>query len=86
MKYSANDDREIGQLQLGMFPATGDFSPDGNFVYIVNFNLHGDLVPSSVSVVDSNVLLEVARIPTCVMPHGSRVSRDGLHQYDCRCQ
>jgi DNA-binding beta-propeller fold protein YncE len=81
VKYSANDDREIGQLQLGMFPATADFSPDGNFVYIVNFNLHGDLVPSSVSVVDSNVLLEVARIPTCVMPHGSRVSRDGLHQY-----
>ncbi len=81
VKYSANDDREIGQLQLGMFPATADFSPDGNFVYIVNFNLHGDPVPSSVSVVDSNVLLEVARIPTCVMPHGSRVSRDGLHQY-----
>src|SRR6267154_1394329 len=63
VKYSANDDREIGQLQLGMFPATADFSPDGNFVYIVNFNLHGDPVPS------------------CVMPHGSRVSRDGLHQY-----
>jgi DNA-binding beta-propeller fold protein YncE len=81
VKYSANDDHEIGQLQLGMFPATADFSPDGNFVYIVNFNLHGDPVPSSVSVVDSNVLLEVARIPTCVMPHGSRVSRDGLHQY-----
>src|ERR1700722_19982358 len=81
VKYSANDDREIGQLQLGMFPATADFSPDGNFVYIVNFNLHGDPVPSSVSAVDSNVLLEVARIPTCVMPHGSRVSRDGLHQY-----
>jgi len=81
VKYAANDDREIGQLQLGMFPATADFSPDGNFVYIVNFNLHGDPVPSSVSVVDSNVLQEVARIPTCVMPHGSRVSRDGLHQY-----
>ena len=81
VKYSANDDHEIGQLQLGMFPATADFSPDGNFVYIVNFNLHGDPVPSSVSVVDSNLLLEVARISTCVMPHGSRVSRDGLHQY-----
>jgi hypothetical protein len=81
VKYDANDDREIGQLQLGMFPATADFSPDGNFVYIVNFNLHGDPVPSSVSVVDANVLQEVARIPTCVMPHGSRVSRDGMHQY-----
>jgi DNA-binding beta-propeller fold protein YncE len=81
VKYAADTDREIGQLQLGMFPATADVSPDGNFVYIVNFNLHGDPVPSSVSVVDANVLQEVARIPTCVMPHGSRVSRDGQHQY-----
>jgi DNA-binding beta-propeller fold protein YncE len=81
VKYSADDDRELGQLQLGMFPATADYGPDGNFVFVVNFNLHGDPVPSSVSVVDSKMLLEVARIPTCVMPHGSRVSRDGLHQY-----
>ena len=81
VKYSSADDREIGQLPLGMFPATADVSPDGNFVYVVNFNLHGDPVPSSVSVVDANVLQEVARIPTCVMPHGSRVSRDGRHQY-----
>ena len=81
VKYSSEDDREIGQLQLGMFPATADVSPDGNFVYIVNFNLHGDPVPSSVSVVDANMLQEVARIPTCVMPHGSRVTRDGSRHY-----
>ena len=81
VKYSSADDKELGQVQLGMFPATADVSPDGNFAYVVNFNLHGDPVPSSVSVVDANVLQEVARIPTCVMPHGSRVSRDGLHQY-----
>ena len=39
------------------------------------------MVPSSVSVVDTAQMLEVARIPTCVMPHGSRVTRDGKHQY-----
>jgi DNA-binding beta-propeller fold protein YncE len=81
VKYSSENDSEIGQLQLGMFPATADVSPDGNFVYIVNFNLHGDPVPSSVSVVDANMLQEVARIATCVMPHGSRVTRDGSRQY-----
>jgi DNA-binding beta-propeller fold protein YncE len=81
VKYSSEDDRELGQLQLGMFPATADFSPNANFVFVVNFNLHGDAVPSSVSVVDANVMQEVARIPTCVMPHGSRVSRDGSRQY-----
>ena len=26
-------------------------------------------------------MLEITRIPTCVMPHGSRVTRDGSHQY-----
>src|SRR3984885_8077551 len=81
VKYPSEDDRVLGQVGLGLFPATADVSPDGNFLYVVNFNLHGDPVPSSVSVVDANAMLEVARIPTCVMPHGSRVTRDGSRQY-----
>jgi DNA-binding beta-propeller fold protein YncE len=81
VKYTAVDDKVIGQVGLGLFPATADVSPDGNFLYVVNFNLHGDMVPSSVSVVDTAQMLEVARIPTCVMPHGSRVTRDGKRQY-----
>ena len=81
VKYSSADDQVVGQVGLGLFPATADVSPDGNFLYVVNFNLHGDPVPSSVSVVDTNQMLEVARIPTCVMPHGSRVTRDGKRQY-----
>ncbi|MGB7845033.1 MAG: YncE family protein [Candidatus Acidiferrum sp.] len=81
VKYSTEDDKVVGQAGLGLFPATEDVSPDGNFLYVVNFNLHGDMVPSSVSVVDTNQMLEVARIPTCVMPHGSRVTPDGKKQY-----
>jgi DNA-binding beta-propeller fold protein YncE len=81
VKYATEDDRAVGQVGLGLFPATEDVSPDGNFLYVVNFNLHGDPVPSSVSVVETNQMLEVARIPTCVMPHGSRVTRDGKRQY-----
>jgi DNA-binding beta-propeller fold protein YncE len=81
VKYTADTDEVVKQVGLGMFPATEDVSPDGNFLYVVNFNLHGDMVPSSVSVVDANEMLEVARIATCVMPHGSRVSRDGKKQY-----
>lgn len=81
VKYTTEDDRVVGQVGLGLFPATADVSPDGNFLYVVNFNLHGDMVPSSVSVVDTNQMLELARIPTCVMPHGSRVTRDGRRQY-----
>lgn len=81
LKYTAADDEIIGQVGLGLFPATADVTPDGNFLFVVNFNLHGDMVPSSVSVVDTAQMLEVARIPTCIMPHGSRVTHDGKKQY-----
>ena len=81
LKYDTSTDQVVKQVGLGLFPATADVTPDGNFLFLVNFNLHGDPVPSSVSVVDTNQMLEVARIPTCVMPHGSRISHDGKHQY-----
>jgi DNA-binding beta-propeller fold protein YncE len=81
LKYETETDHVLKQVTLGLFPATADVTPDGNFLFAVNFNLHGDPVPSSVSVVDTNEMVEVARIPTCIMPHGSRISRDGLHQY-----
>jgi DNA-binding beta-propeller fold protein YncE len=81
LKYETATDRVVKQVGLGFFPATADVTPDGNFLFAVNFNLHGDPVPSSVSVVDTNEMVELARIPTCIMPHGSRISRDGRHQY-----
>ena len=51
LKYSSSDDRVEKQVELGLFPATADVTPDGNFLFVVNFNLHGDPVPSNVSVV-----------------------------------
>ncbi len=66
---------------LGAFPASIDVTPDGRYTFSANFNLHGDMVPSSVSVVYTPTLTEVARIVTCTMPHGSRVSPDGRFQY-----
>jgi DNA-binding beta-propeller fold protein YncE len=58
-----------------------DVTPDGNFLFVVNFNLHGDMVPSSVSVVSTQTMTEVARIKTCTMPHGSRVNAQGTKHY-----
>src|SRR6185436_18694800 len=49
--------------------------------YVVNFNLHGDMVPSTVSVVATEPMLEVARITTCTMPHGSRLNPQGTKHY-----
>jgi DNA-binding beta-propeller fold protein YncE len=80
-KYSTRDDRLEGRVELGLFPATLQVSPDGYLAYVVNFNLHGDMVPSSVSVVATDEMLEVARIPTCVMPHGSRLNPQGTKHY-----
>jgi DNA-binding beta-propeller fold protein YncE len=80
-KYSTKDDSVVGRVTLGMFPATMQTTPDGEFLYVVNFNLHGDMVPSSVSVVATGEMLEIARIPTCTMPHGSRINAQGTRQY-----
>jgi DNA-binding beta-propeller fold protein YncE len=80
-KYSVKDNSVLGQVTLGLFPATMDVSPDGEFLYAVNFNLHGDMVPSSVSVVATAQMLEVKRIPTCIMPHGSRFNPQGTKHY-----
>ena len=80
-KYSTKDDSVLGKATLGLFPATMDVTPDGNFLFVVNFNLHGDMVPSTVSVVSTQTMTEVARIPTCTMPHGSRLNSAGSKHY-----
>lgn len=71
----------IEPISLGKFPATLDVTPDGEYAFIVNFNLHGDMVPSSVSVVFLPDFVEVAQTDVGVMPHGSRISPDGRFQY-----
>ena len=80
-KYSTKDDTVIAKTSLGYFPATMDLTPAGDFLFVVNFNLHGDMVPSSVSVVSTATMTEVARIMTCTMPHGSRLNLQGTKQY-----
>jgi DNA-binding beta-propeller fold protein YncE len=68
-------------ILLGNFPATLDITPDGLYAFVVNFNLHGEHVPSTVSVVYTPNMVEVDQIPTCTMPHGMRLSPDGLFAY-----
>jgi DNA-binding beta-propeller fold protein YncE len=80
-KFSTENDRQLGRVELGAFPATVQVSPDGHYAWVVNFNLYGEMTTSSVSVVYTEQMLEVKRIPTCVMPHGSRLSADGKRHY-----
>jgi DNA-binding beta-propeller fold protein YncE len=80
-KYRAGTDNVIKYTSIGMFPATTDITPDGNFIYVANANFHGDMVPSSISVVATDQMIEVKRIPTCTMPHGSRLNHEGTKHY-----
>lgn len=66
---------------LGNFPASIDVTPDGLYAFAVNFNLHGEMEPSSVSVIYTPTHTEVARTVTCTMPHGSRLDPGGVRQY-----
>ena len=81
-KYEIPADKLVGEgIDLGFFPASIDVTPDGLYAMSVNFNLHGDMVPSTVSVVYTPTNTEVARIVTCTMPHGSRIDPSGTRQY-----
>jgi len=80
-KYNAGSDTVIKYTSLGLFPATTDIMPDGNFIYVANANFHGDMVPSSISVVATDQMIEVKRITTCTMPHGSRLNHAGTKHY-----
>lgn len=66
---------------LGNFPASIEISPDGLYAIAANFNLHGDMVPSSQSVIYTPTQTEVARVVTCTMPHGSRIDPSGRFHY-----
>jgi DNA-binding beta-propeller fold protein YncE len=76
-KYSTETNEVVDSVELGMFPASMDYNPTTGMVYIVNFNLHGDMEPSTLSVVDSETMMRVADIPVGIMPHGTRVSPSG---------
>ena len=80
-KFHAGPDTLVSRTRLGLFPATMGLTPDGQFLLAANFNLHGDMVPSNISVVYTPEMVEVTKIRTCLMPHGSRVRPDGAKQY-----
>lgn len=80
-KLRAGSDSVEARTPLGRFPASASLTPDGRFLFVVNFNLHGDPVPSDLSVVFTPTLQEIARVPSCVMPHGGRVNASGTRHY-----
>jgi DNA-binding beta-propeller fold protein YncE len=81
LKYATEMDTVVGNVALGMFPATVAVPPFGGLAFAVNSDFHGDMVPSTVSIVEVDEMIELARTETCTMPHGSRFSPDGMKHY-----
>ncbi len=79
-RYDIATSERVGVAVVGLFPASMAVT-DGGLLFVVNFNLHGDPVPSSVSVVDTETMQEIAQIPTCAVPHGARLSANQTRLY-----
>ena len=81
-KYKTGTDKFIERVELGMFPATMEISNATGLLYVVNFNLHGGhSKASTVSIVDPDEMIEVERVETGIMPHGSRMLNNGMKHY-----
>lgn len=80
-KFTTGGNKFVSRTELGMFPASMEMSKATGLLYVVNFNLHGDMEPGTVSVVDPRAMTVVSEITTGIMPHGSRMSEDGRYQY-----
>ncbi len=80
-KYATESNKLVDFTELGIFPASMQISPANGMLFCVNFNLHGKMIPSTVSVVDPFSMEELKQIQTGAMPHGSRISPDGLNHF-----
>ena len=81
-KYRTGTDEMVDRVELGLFPATMGISNATGLLYIVNFNLHGGhSEASTVSIVDPDEMIEIERVETGIMPHGSRLLNNGLKHY-----
>ena len=80
-KYETETDEWVADVVVGMYPATLTVSAATGMLYVVNFDLHGPLEPSSISVVEAETMTEVARVESGLRPHGARLSRDHTTLY-----
>ena len=80
-KLTTAEDSLVGRTDVGLFPATMAITPDGNWLFVANYNLHGDPQTDTVSVIHAPTLTEVQQIPVCTKPHGLVASHDGAAVY-----
>lgn len=80
-KYDTETNTLQGTVDLGLFPASMEISKYTGMLYVVNFDLHGEMVPSSVMVVDPEGMDVISEFETGIMPHGTRMNSKGTKAY-----
>lgn len=80
-KYKTGTDELVSTTELGLFPASMEISEATGLLYVVNFNLHGEMEPSTVSVIEPESMTRLTDIDTGIMPHGSRINASGTELY-----
>ena len=93
-KMTTAKDSLVARAEVGLFPATIALTPNGTWLFVVNYNLHGDTprVPNpqapgdtlqmdTVSIVHTPTMTQVKQLPVCAKPHGLTASHDGTAVY-----
>lgn len=80
-KMTTAKDSLVARTNVGLFPATMAITPDGTWLFVANYNLHGDPALDTVSVIHTPTMTEVKQIPVCTKPHGMVASHDGRFVY-----
>lgn len=80
-KLTTAKDSLVGRTNVGLFPATMAQTPDGTWLFVANYNLHGDPQTDTVSVIHTPTMTEVQQIPVCTKPHGLVATNDGSAVY-----
>lgn len=80
-KMTTATDSLVARTEVGLFPATMALTPDGTWLFVANYNLHGDPRLDSVSAIHTPTMTEVRKIPVCTKPHGMVASHDGRYVY-----
>lgn len=80
-RESQPPDTVQGQEPLGAVPGAVAVSADGSYAWVTNSAGRGAAGRGWIAVIYLGSMVEVARIPTCVAPIGSRLTADGSKHY-----
>lgn len=80
-KMTTAKDSLVARTNVGLFPATIAITPDGTWLFVANYNLHGDPQTDTVSILHTPTMTEVKQVPVCTKPHGMVASHDGTAVY-----